>query len=136
MAECSTPRRRVFNSLRAGTASMRHNPLMFSSSATAKNSEPHLKRAREAGVRYTTYFSVRGTAVLHSGHDPAAGGHRHQSVWFLANQTVTPQMLLPHIALRGYVPSFFFFFSVLSSTNQGGFGRPNVLGWNLLVLVK
>lgn len=66
-----------------------------------ENSEPHLKRAREAGVRYTTFFSVRGTAVLHSDHDPAAGGHRRQSVRFLANQTVTPQMHLAQTAIYG-----------------------------------
>lgn len=70
------------------------------------NSKPHLKRAREAAVRYTTSFIVRGTAVLHPGHDPAAGDQRHQSARLLANQTVTPQMRLPRTALWGRGPSF------------------------------
>lgn len=102
MAECSTPTRRVFNSLRAGTASMLHNPLMFSSSATARTASL-VWRGQERPAWDMQPSVVR---LLLSGSDLAGGGHRHQSVWFLAIQTVTPQMRLPHTALCGYVPSF------------------------------
>lgn len=135
MAECSTPRRWVFNSLRAGTASMLHIPLMFSSSATAKTASL-IWRGQERPV-----WDIQPSLAYRAQLCCTRTATRQQEA-IIANlygswriRRLRPRCICPMLLYRGTCQGFLALGSMLS-TNQGEVGRQKRFGWNSLVLVK